>query len=81
MFHYRCYFMQGEHIQDVATVEAADDAEAFVEAERLLSSSAYPIIEIWLEKRLVGRFAHTPDVNALAAAIETIQRQALPSSH
>ena len=73
--------MQGEHIQDVATVEAADDAEAFLEAERLLSSSACPIIEIWLEKRLVGRFAHTPDVNALAAAIGTIQRQVLPPSH
>jgi hypothetical protein len=81
MSDYRCYFMQGGHIQDVATAAAADDAEAFLEAERLLSSSAYSIIEIWLEKRLVGRFAHTPNVDALAAAVETIHRQTLPSSH
>jgi hypothetical protein len=33
-------------------------------AEQLFANSSYPIIEIWLEKQLVGRLGHTPDVDS-----------------
>jgi hypothetical protein len=44
---YRCYFLSGDSIVDVADIEADDDAAALIEASRRLDESSYRSIEIW----------------------------------
>jgi hypothetical protein len=59
---YRCYLMIDERIRGVQVYECRDDAEAFMEASRLLESKRdYQHIEIWQGRRCVGRLPQRPD--------------------
>jgi hypothetical protein len=57
MAHYRAYFMRGDHIAAAEDVDAEDDAAALLAADQLLTGSRFASIEIWQEKRLVGRLS------------------------
>ena len=54
MSHYRGYFVKDDHIVAPAVIDAADDAQAMLKASELLSTSQFPCIEVWQEKRVVG---------------------------
>jgi len=62
MPHYRCYILNGYGtIVSVDSVEADDDALAISLAGGLLRErhSAFAAIEIWHQKRMVGRIDNT----------------------
>jgi hypothetical protein len=61
MRHYRCYFMVGDGIKTAEDIGAKDDAGALLKAEELLAASSFASIEVWQEKRLVGRLTATTD--------------------
>ena len=54
---YRCYVLdKNDRISSATSVEAADDAEALSRAAlKIRMSLAFPIIEVWQGKRLVGQ--------------------------
>jgi hypothetical protein len=52
--NYRAYFMKGGRIVAPKDIEAESDAQAMLQAGELLSSSQFPSIEVWQEKRVVG---------------------------
>jgi hypothetical protein len=62
--HYRCYFLNGETIRAAEDIGAKDDADALLRAEELLADSSFRSIEVWQEKRLVGRIGGSPDLTA-----------------
>jgi hypothetical protein len=62
---YRCYFIAGESIKAAENIEAAGDAEALAEAEKLILKSDFSAIEVWQEKRFVGRHTIAPDINVI----------------
>ena len=70
MGQYRCYFIAGECIKAAEDIEAADDAGALLKAEELLLKSAFPAIEVWQEKRMVGRHTIAPDVKVIKGGRE-----------
>ena len=54
MSHYRGYFVKDDRIVAPANIDAADDAQAMLKADQLLSTSQFPCIEVWRETRVVG---------------------------
>ena len=64
MAHYRCYFLAHVHIEGAENIDAPDDGTAFLKAEAMATTSRFPIIEIWQEKRLVGRAQLNPAFTA-----------------
>lgn len=57
MLKYRCYILDAQDkIASVDSVQAADDGEALRKAAAQIETSLmYPAVEVWHEKRLVGR--------------------------
>ncbi|MEK1933363.1 MAG: hypothetical protein AAAC47_27020 [Pararhizobium sp.] len=51
---YRCYFLNGERIAAVKAITCDDDAEALLEADKILAGSHYLSIEIWAGPRKVA---------------------------
>lgn len=62
MAQYRCYFLAGECIKAAEDIEADDDAGALMKAEELILKSSFLAVEVWQEKRLVGRHTIAPDI-------------------
>jgi hypothetical protein len=60
--HYRCYFIAGGSIKGSEDIEAPDDACALLKADELLLSSTLLAIEVWQEKRMVGRHVIAPEL-------------------
>ena len=56
---YRCYQLNAANrIQQAHDIEADNDADALLKAERaIVTSASLPAIEIWQGKRIVGRLA------------------------
>jgi hypothetical protein len=52
---YHCYFTSGDHLPEEVDVDAADDALAMLDAERLLADTKCNVMEVWLGTRMVGR--------------------------
>jgi hypothetical protein len=58
---YRCYLMIGQSIRGVEVVHCRQDADAILEAAKLLDSkSEFDLVEIWAGARIVGRFPRRP---------------------
>ena len=57
MISYRCYILDAhDKIASVDSVRAANDVEALQKAAAKIEISIlYPAVEVWHEKRLVGR--------------------------
>ena len=55
MVEYRCHYLQDGQARAQVVVDAPDDAKALVEAEELLASSRFSVMEVWQGSRLVGR--------------------------
>ena len=57
MVSYRCYILDTQDkIASVDSVQAASDVEALQKAAAKIEMSIlYPAVEVWHEKRLVGR--------------------------
>ena len=64
MRHYRCYLLIGDKIRACEAIGAKDDADALLTAEELLAHSSFESIEVWQEKRLVGRTGGSPELTA-----------------
>ncbi|HJR22701.1 MAG TPA: hypothetical protein VJ822_13820 [Dongiaceae bacterium] len=57
---YRCYFIDDhDRIQSYEQIECEDDAQAALKAQALLAASHFPSAELWLGKRIVGRWGNT----------------------
>jgi hypothetical protein len=67
---YRCYFMNGECIKAAENIEAADDDGALAEAEKLILKSTFCAVEVWQEKRMVGRHTVAPDIRVIVGGAE-----------
>jgi hypothetical protein len=63
--HYRCYLIVGERIRASEDIDAPNDASALLEAEKLILESDALVIEVWQEKRFVGRWTVGPDINVI----------------
>jgi hypothetical protein len=57
--------MDGERIKAAENIEAADDAGALAEAEKLILKSSFCAVEVWQEKRMVGRHTIVPDIKVI----------------
>jgi hypothetical protein len=71
--NYRAYFLsRADHIRTVTVIRQPGDADACLEAERLLlAQSVYGAIEVWEKRRLVWRFERNPPaVNDVLALID-----------
>ena len=54
---YRCYLLSEDNrIQSSEIIEGLDDADAAIRAQELLAASKYVSAEVWVGKRLVGRW-------------------------
>ncbi|WP_119300755.1 hypothetical protein [Dongia deserti] len=57
---YRCYFTDvDDRIRSYEQIECENDAEATLEAQRLLAASRFPSAELWQGSRIVGRWGNT----------------------
>ena len=64
---YRCYLTsETDHIQSYEIIEGLNDAEAALKAQQLVAEPKFVAAEVWLGKRLVGRW--------LNKGIETLAR-------
>lgn len=52
---YRCYLMMNGTVRAVHICDCRDDAEALIEAAKLLEGTTFEHIEIWQGRRIVGR--------------------------
>jgi hypothetical protein len=60
MSAYRAYFLSAsDHIRDVCALQTADDAAACAEAQVMLLRSEYVAVEVYQERRLIGRTERT----------------------
>ena len=56
---YRCYLRDAnDQVKSVQVITCIDDAEATLRTEALLASSAFPIAELWQDRRLVGKWSN-----------------------
>jgi hypothetical protein len=57
LISYRCYILDAQDkIASADSVQAANDVEALQKAAaRIETSILYPAVEVWHERRLVGR--------------------------
>ena len=62
---YRCYFLVGECIKAAENIDAADDADALAEAEKLILRSGFCAVEVWQGSRMVGRHTIAPDIKVI----------------
>jgi hypothetical protein len=67
---YRCYFIVGERIKSARNIEVPDDARALDEAQWLILESDALVIEVWQEKRFVGRWTIGPDLKVIPGGKE-----------
>ena len=57
MPNYHFYLTREEHLPKEVDFDAADDAIAILEAERMLADAKCHVLEVWNGTRLVGRFS------------------------
>jgi hypothetical protein len=55
MAEYRCHYLEDGQACSQVVVHAIGDATALAEAEELLASSRFSVMEVWQGSRLVGR--------------------------
>jgi hypothetical protein len=56
---YRCYLLDGDRIAGVKIVKCVNDADAQIEAGKILAASSYKAIEIWDRSRKVSMISRT----------------------
>jgi hypothetical protein len=72
---YRCYFTGvDDRIQSYEPIECADDAEAALKAQALLTASQFASAELWQGKRIVGKWSNI--VAPIANGVENADRSA-----
>ena len=57
MRSYRCYLLTEDHIIDVRVVDCETDADALLEADRILATSSCTAAEVWDRQRQVSMIA------------------------
>ena len=65
MIHYRCHFIVGERITASEDLDAPDDACALLDAEKLILKSDALAVEVWQERRFVGRWTVGPNIRVV----------------
>ena len=66
---YRCYLLIDDRIAEARIVECASDAEALLEADRLLAASSCTAAEIWDRERQVSIISRTLVRRSLAGDV------------
>ena len=54
---YKFHLLEGDHIAAVIGCECTSDADALLEADQFLQSSANASVEVWNGSRCVGRLS------------------------
>jgi hypothetical protein len=55
MAKYHCHYLEDGQSRSQIVVDAPDDGTILLEAEQLLASSQFFVMEVWQGERLVGR--------------------------
>jgi hypothetical protein len=75
-YAYRGYFVDRlNHVRSIANIDARDDEAAFRQAEILLSSSEFGVIEVWDGPRMLGRRTASRWAKAILSAGSILLRQ------